>query len=932
MNSRSRPAVMAIAALLLLARAAGAQTGNVSTDIPIPGGTAAMARALGLDRVPDRARFVAEMVRVAYDTREGQNAATDARLAQFADYLKQPLQIPAETVPVPLAVKSWSDALLKRPVTASTLFVAIMSDRRAALMAHGLAGVDDDTIAFLESHPAILTDVYQHAAGAFAAFADALRIREGRVVPPGGADGVRVWEAVLNEKVTRPDRFIRALYGASQGRVALVYATLAHLDPPRVRFALGSWMPDPARRVEQFKVLVRAEAAHREWNCEIRPFARPSHDPSQLLARVRVTPDGAPAPPAARLFWQRAFDGADLPDDPAGLLRNMQAGGTVDAGWLAETAGASDVRVRPGRFDQLAFGQRVFAMAAEADLPNALVAVRALTRYRMLMLALDRMGVRTPAAYAAAARQAQRVSALDGRRRFVALAEFQSAIAIVGRLQRVRSLDTAAAEALVGALVAIPLTEAGDYGGAVARWIQERLGPALKWPAGADADAQLVRASAGVPVAAAARVEWEGRAYRIDFVGPEQRRLTRARERMGAPTLQLALDLERVATKLSASSVSALESRQSIDALKALVPALTANDARPAIEPPPGLEAPKTTLTAIADKVMQDRTAHAARPLLELSDALLAHALASFVYALDIGSPDGTALLGGDVSRRHDFGLGFRDPDRATRAAWAAPLQVTEYGPWHVAGSLLGLDVGLASLALRRIDTDDLPEAPTLTIPDRETFINTVALIDPLDLTDAGRDAIVAAIARGRARVTALAKDAAAWDEAADEIEMDGWRRRAGRWAIANDATLVPSFLSLVELVYLGASPADLPLDRWGMDGGPGDACLCTEAPLPGRAAIVGGRPHMGLLAAEVADVNLRVAEVLGRRHLPAALARAVLAGAVQDYVDQVRPLHSSDWLTLVRSAQAIPEDRVEDYVAALTTDGPLVADRTPPR
>jgi hypothetical protein len=34
---------------------------------------------------------------------------------------------------------------------------------------------------------------------------------------------------------------------------------------------------------------------------------------------------------------------------------------------------------------------------------------------------------------------------------------------------------------------------------------------------------------------------------------------------------------------------------------------------------------------------------------------------------------------------------------------------------------------------------------------------------------------------------------------------MDGWRRRAGRWAIAHDAALVPSFFSLTELLYLGA-------------------------------------------------------------------------------------------------------------------------------
>ena len=157
---------------------------------------------------------------------------------------------------------------------------------------------------------------------------------------------------------------------------------------------------------------------------------------------------------------------------------------------------------------------------------------------------------------------------------------------------------------------------------------------------------------------------------------------------------------------------------------------------------------------------------------------------------------------------------------------------------------------------------------------------------------------------------------------------MDGWRRRAGRWAIAHDAALVPSFFSLTELLYLGAPPPDLALNTWGMARDASDACVCIDAPTPGRDAIVVGRPQLGLIAAEVADLNLHVAEKLRARGLPASLTPGVLAGAIQDYIEQVRPLHPADWLTLVRAAQAIPDDRLDDYVAALTTDGPLAPER----
>ena len=65
------------------------------------------------------------------------------------------------------------------------------------------------------------------------------------------------------------------------------------------------------------------------------------------------------------------------------------------------------------------------------------------------------------------------------------------------------------------------------------------------------------------------------------------------------------------------------------------------------------------------------------------------------------------------------------------------------------------------------------------------------------------------------------------------------------------------------------------------------------------------------------------------RRHEAArrAGAKGVLAAATQDFVDRVRPLYPYDWLTLVRTAQSLTNARIEDYVAALAADGPLVAD-----
>ena len=58
------------------------------------------------------------------------------------------IELATETIPVPLTAKLWSDAIFGRPIAAAQLFAEIMGDRRAALLAHGLAALDDDTLRY----------------------------------------------------------------------------------------------------------------------------------------------------------------------------------------------------------------------------------------------------------------------------------------------------------------------------------------------------------------------------------------------------------------------------------------------------------------------------------------------------------------------------------------------------------------------------------------------------------------------------------------------------------------------------------------------------------------------------------------------------------------------------------------------------------------
>ena len=153
---------------------------------------------------------------------------------------------------------------------------------------------------------------------------------------------------------------------------------------------------------------------------------------------------------------------------------------------------------------------------------------------------------------------------------------------------------------------------------------------------------------------------------------------------------------------------------------------------------------------------------------------------------------------------------------------------------------------------------------------------------------------------------------------------MDGWRLRALRWTVANEPPRVGSMFSLTELLYLGRAPIN-DLNPWGASAIGWSGCVCTVLAPPSLWRLLSGRPQLGLMAATIPDLNLHVALMLRELKLPAAIAKAVLAGAVQDFIDESRPTDFNDWLTLVRSAQAVSRDRIEDYVAAATASGPLV-------
>ena len=945
---RYLPFTTIVAAFVLLPAAAA-----VSDDVPLPGGTAALSRALGIDPVPDRSRFLFEITRLVYDTPEGRRPAADAFLQALRQSVprgrREAAEIdtrPSEIVPVPLSAELWSSAIFHRKVPREELVTAIIADRAAALLCHGLAASDDETLAFFADHASMLTRIYERSSPIFAAFSDGLHVHANRVDPPGGDAAAPLWEAALAEKVTRPDRFLLQLLELNDGRIAFLYNVAAQLDPPRRAFTLGLWMPNAVERLERFRALVLGLNGIREWHTRTLPFGKASYDLSMILTRIEVDEHGAPLSPSSRNFWLRVFGGSELPDEAARQVRSADDD-PIDAAWLMEVIGSADVRQRAEHVDQISFGQRVFGAVgagtsgavARADM---FVAVRALTRYRMLMWTLDRIGIKTPALYAAAARHAARIGSIEGHRGFDVQAQFQGALALVARMASVRTLDVAAAQRLVERLVALSVNDTGRYGGAVAAWLRDDVAGAIRPADSAETAVLAAMSGPSSGEAAITHVTWEGQAYRLDLGEAERRRFQRVREKQEAVALDVPLELAAIGRRLIADTLAVDDLATIAARLTAIAEALPRRLRKEEEDTaPPGLGAPPSVHDALRKAIEEltkaqrakdvKRAARVAGPLSDVADQLLGETLLSIAYAADVGDPEGTVLLAGDVSRRHDFGFAARDAEMRLRTAWSVPHpDVAPSSPWHVAGSLLGLDVGLAPLALRRVNFERVLEAPRLTSNERDTFAVSVSLLNPFALRDVDRDAIAAAVERGRMRVQTLPRNGSDLDRVADELVMEGWRRRALRWTFANEPDRVLTLLSLTDLLTLGGGRA-AELDVWGMAMLTPQGCLCSRLTPPGRWSTLLGRPQLGLAASGVADLNLHIAIMLKEMNLPAALAKVVLSGAMQDFIDEVKPTDDADWLTMVRAARSVPRDRIEDYVAAATATGPLVPDASGP-
>ena len=940
------PAVLLGATVLSgVARAEATAPGGLY-EIPLPGGITAALAALD-DRVaPDRSQFLLEVIRRFYHTpvlvrTERRVLALQALLAHMdrsRQILAGPQNAAGDTVPLPLAPQIWIDVVFGGRSSPDALAADILRSRHASLLYYGLLALDDDTRTWLAGQRELLAEIVTHHPGAFVVAAPGLRVSQQTIQVPGRADAAGAWETLVGRRASEPAAFIKALLAQHDARLAYFFGAMAQLTPAQQRTALNLDAADRAARTAAARRLQATfERVANEWRVADRVFSRPVLDPALLIADVRATPDGRPILPGTRAFWTSIFGGTSDSASPD-LIRSVVEGEAADFAWLAEQVFRGDA-FDERRYQLVLFASRLIDTVTAGTARDAIEALRGAADYPALSAALERGHVTDLAVFAAAARQAAQISKIGDNGRFVrALGQFQGVVAMLVRSAARGSLTPAALGSAVTSLCAVPLSERGEYEGRLVTWLDAHL--RTEWPAPrpqANGHNGVAAAAVDVPVEADVLrlvsgssptppriVEWEGTRYRVDFGRSEAIRIERLLEERPRPFLSAARAFAAAAEAVTAPGLSVQTLLQHATAIGEIVTALS-----------PGTLAGWNGLLpadrfgrAAADLASADvrNAPRLAGTLRLLADDLFARGLMELAYAAALGHEDRAAISATEAAGRHEFG--FREPGPGRAAVWRAPAaRADRIREWRITGALLGLDVQLAEYALVPMTLKPPPHRPTLNDDDRRVLVENVVLIEPAALDDGQRDAIVAAVRRGRARLAATGTPEAA-AVVADAIRLGGARRTLLPWVARHDPRRLATFLSLTELLRLGLDQTPRPADRWdawGVPAGPRLGCLCVRLIDDRPSEALAGRWYSGIFATGFADLNLRLAELLDELKMPASILAPVLAAAALDFVSNATSRDLDDRRGLLEFVHALAIDRAEQYLALLTTDGPLV-------
>ena len=564
------------------------------------------------------------------------------------------------------------------------------------------------------------------------------------------------------------------------------------------------------------------------------------------------------------------------------------------------------------------------------------MATRAVAQYPALIAALERARIAAIPVYAAAARRAAALAAIDDD-----TPRGGDDCAVSGSHRDHRrghvargSIDAPQATAAIAALAAIDPDARGDYAGRVVAWLGGTIGAAIgAAECGATgrtgAQPRRPRLDADIrPGAAPRAMSSIGKARAIVSTrrAPNPARLRRLLDDSALPYLATAASLVAAATVLEGTPS---RRRRSPGRLRTWTPpssrwSCDGPERRQSADLGTRCREIVTALTRAARSGDTKNATRVAPRLRLLADTFLARGLIELVYAMALGQPDGAPIHAADAASRHDLGLSL--PGFGRLGAWRRPAAGADrMRDWHVTGSLLGLDVVLAPLSPRQaldpaaVDAADAERR-------RPAGAHGNGRADGGPAADRHRSPVPGR--GGPARPRAAGRHSLGRRSPRPSPVRSICRPRGGRCCSGPRVSPPPQRGCLpTNCCYSDCRTVRNrhDFDAWGAAGEPRIGCSCLQLPLRGKTDLLTGRWHTGVMATGFPDLNLRLAEMLAELRMPAALLPSVLASATWDLVLNVRSRDFDDRQGLVDFVDALTIDRVEQDLALLTTDGPLV-------
>ena len=865
-------------AIALASFLASASAAVASDRLQVPGGMNALRAVMGLPSSVSDDRLLVEAVRAWYGARDVLTNPPPA-LAKTIEHLRASMEPMADGPPLGVNSDLWTK-LLKCQQKNCRLGYSLLMNRNAMLLYHGLIAMDPDTRSWMEQHPALLRDLLEEGAAAFAFAGPFVHVRGGAVILPGGDALGGAWSSLAGEHTTTPEPFIRELMRRDAGRRAWLFSVLAQLDDAHSRFAL-------AEGEKGLPALARyAASSSPEWIIAERPFWRTPFDLSFLLSLVELTPAGVPR--GSQAFWREVFRSDDLSNWRSGEAIPLNVGSLLELIFEQPNSARE-------RWEVFCLGQRL--PGVEHDGRDAGLMLRGARRHPALAQMLDRIGISAPEIVLAVHRASSKISERDPSGERGELGAWQGALAIVERATLSGGLDAEGAKNALSGLGQLPLS---DLRSELTAWLMDSFVGSLATRPGAPPDAErlVLQAMSGRLTPKGPRQEadfaWEDLKYSFGAAASLVTRMETAR----AAQRSALLDDARVAWRIEAGAAT----QQEIDALIGhLQDAESPTDAR--------------DIARRLQREQRDRDLPALkRDGRRAAESIVMAALPALAYVPHLAVTE-TPELGADIAFRHEFVA----PDDGQNARKMRPWQVARGqsaggAGWRLQGSLLMLDVSLTDWYLRRNgEPGSVP--PMFDEGDMTALAQVAAMARSAGASRMGLADAAAAVDKGRARA-ASAASMADLDHMLEAAGLDPWRR----WALASEASdpsAAAGLLTYGEAWRVGGAPGNLSPHQ-AIDGG------AHFGAVPRCTLLMEGRRSAGAIGATAVDGQLRVARFLLSAHLPDELFGDVLAGLIADLMQNTPAARPDDFHAFGAAVMEVGDARLEEHLLALVADGTL--------